>query len=625
MPSPLPASGPRRRARLLVAAIATSACLVSPSLITPALADDTVPVAPVTSDAAPATPLVEPAQDSEPTVTPEGTDLADPADPADPALTTPDLATPATGSAAPAAASPGAFEAPVPTITGTPRIDTRLTAAAGTWNGNPTLTYQWKANGTSISGATSSAFSPSATEVGKKITVSVTGAAAGFTTTTVTSAPTTAVSAGTFTAAPAPTITGSAVVGSKLTAVSGTWAPKASFSYQWKANGKSITGATGKTYSLAAADLGKTITVTVTATRAGYTTRTKTSAATAAVAAGTFATAPTPTISGTAKVGSTLTATAGTWSPSANIAYQWKSNGTAIKGATRSTYVVQAADHTKKITVTTTGSRTGWTSKTRTSSATSAVVTTFAAAPAPKITGTVKVGSLLKATTTGWSPTPTFTYQWLRGGTAIAGATTASYTLTSADYGKLISVKVVGKKTHYVAKSRTSASTVAVAKPSPVLTTDGQFRVGTDIKAGTYIANPSASGCYWERRNAPGNTFEGILANDFTTGGPVIVTILSSDKYFDTRRCGSWAPLLTLGSAKTTFGEGTFVVGSQIKKGTYRAPGGKACYWEGVSNFQGGFNPIIDNDFSEYEQQYVDVSSFKGFTSRGCGTWTRVS
>lgn len=75
-------------------------------------------------------------------------------------------------------------------------------------------------------------------------------------------------------------ITGTAKVGETLTA---TVEPAdATVTYQWKANGTDITGATGKTYTLTAAEAGKTITVTVIGT--GNYKGTQTSAATAPVA-----------------------------------------------------------------------------------------------------------------------------------------------------------------------------------------------------------------------------------------------------------------------------------------------------------------------------------------------------
>jgi hypothetical protein len=149
--------------------------------------------------------------------------------------------------------------------------------------------------------------------------------------------------------------------------------------YQWKANGVAITGATAATYKPAAAQVGKTITVTVTeqrtAGKGGYAITSKTSAATAAVVAGTLGPAPVPAITGPAKVGSTLTAVPGTWGPApVALTYQWKANGVAITGATAATYKVAAAHRGKTLTVTVTGTKAGYTTKSKTSVATARVV-----------------------------------------------------------------------------------------------------------------------------------------------------------------------------------------------------------------------------------------------------------
>lgn len=60
-----------------------------------------------------------------------------------------------------------------------------------------------------------------------------------------------------------------------------------------------------------------------------------------------------PTITGTVAVGQTLTSTTGTWTGAATITYarQWLRDGAAISGATGTTYVVQAADQTHKLSV----------------------------------------------------------------------------------------------------------------------------------------------------------------------------------------------------------------------------------------------------------------------------------
>lgn len=171
-----------------------------------------------------------------------------------------------------------------------------------------------------------------------------------------------------------PTISGTAKVGSTLVASPGSWTPApVSLTYQWKANGSSIAGATGSTLSVPASALGKAITVTVTGTKTGYLGMSKTSSSTGYVVPGTL-TGATPKISGTVKVGKKLTAKPGTWSPSGTtLSYQWYRNSTKISGATKSTYKLVKADKKKKMTVKVTGKKTGYTTLTKKSAKTKKV------------------------------------------------------------------------------------------------------------------------------------------------------------------------------------------------------------------------------------------------------------
>lgn len=71
---------------------------------------------------------------------------------------------------------------------------------------------------------------------------------------------------------------------------------------------------------------------------------------------------------------------------------------------------------------------------------------------------------------------------------------------------------------------------------------DGQYRVGTDIAPGTYVA-PGGRACYWERQATfGGGSLGDIIANDLSSGGQVVVTIAASDVGFETDGCGTWAP-----------------------------------------------------------------------------------
>ncbi|MFF2316417.1 carboxypeptidase regulatory-like domain-containing protein [Arthrobacter sp. NPDC058097] len=411
--------------------------------------------------------------------------------------------------------------APTPVVKGTARVGSTLTAIPGTWGPSPVaLKYQWKANGAAITGATATTFKLTSAQVGKTLTFSVTGSKTGYTTATKISAATgTVMALNPVLTAPSPKITGTAKVGYTLTAVPGAWGPATvTLKYQWKANGVAIAGAASGTYKPSAAVVGKTISVTVTGSKAGYNTAAKTSALTARVAVGTLA-APVPRITGTAKVGYTLTAVPGTWGPApVTLKYQWKANGIAITGATAGTYKPSAAVIGKTISVTVTGSKAGYATAARTSALTAKAAVGTLTAPVPLISGTVRVGSVLTATGT-WGPAPVnLKYQWKASGVAITGATASTYTPTTAVLGKILTVTVTGSKAGFTTVAKTSAVSVKVAvgvltAPDPTVT--GTLTVGSvlTVVPGTWGPAPVALKYQWYANGAP---IPGATASTFS-------------------------------------------------------------------------------------------------------------
>lgn len=63
----------------------------------------------------------------------------------------------------------------LPAISGIAQVGVTLTALVGVWSGSAVFTYQWKAAGAPIDGATGDTYQPVVGDVGKKITVTVTG------------------------------------------------------------------------------------------------------------------------------------------------------------------------------------------------------------------------------------------------------------------------------------------------------------------------------------------------------------------------------------------------------------------------------------------------------------------
>ena len=262
----------------------------------------------------------------------------------------------------------------------------------------------------------------------------------------------------------APTISGTAQVDETLMADTTGIADEdgltnASYTYQWMADDADISGATGISYTLAQADESKAITVQVSFTDDREHRETLASSATAAVAArpNTPATGI-PTISGTARVGETLTVdTSGVADENGleNVAfnYQWVSSGGAsdadIQQATGPTHRLVADDAGTTVRVRVSFADDGGNEETLTSAPTSSVEARLdtPATGAPTIKGTAQVGQTLTADTSGIADhngleNATFGYQWLAEDTAMDGATGSSYTLADADKGKAIKVRV---------------------------------------------------------------------------------------------------------------------------------------------------------------------------------------
>jgi hypothetical protein len=184
-----------------------------------------------------------------------------------------------------------------PSITGEPKEGQTLTARNGTWQNAPTsFRYRWQRcdpDGTgcvNLVGETQRMYPVDANDVGKAVRVLVTASNVDGSA-TATSDPTARIAS---TAGPRntarPTVSGTVRVGEELNADPGTWtgAPDR-FGFQWQrcesdGNGcADVTGATGRTYGVRAADARKRLRVMVTATNSAGT-GTATSDLTSAVA-----------------------------------------------------------------------------------------------------------------------------------------------------------------------------------------------------------------------------------------------------------------------------------------------------------------------------------------------------
>jgi hypothetical protein len=223
-----------------------------------------------------------------------------------------------------------------------------------------------------------------------------------------------------------------------------------------------------------------------------------------------------PTITGQARVGSTLTAENGTWSNSpTSFAYQWQrcnadgASCASIAGATQKTYALTSADVDKRVRVVVTatnpdGSASANSAPSAVVSATDAPVNTAK----PVVTGSPAVGEVLTVSNgTFTGGVRSYTYQWQRcsaGAAAacvnIAGATNRTYTVRTADVGSALRANVtahnasgstatatsdmttvVGGNTTTVVSTTTATTTVATVNRAPTLSLLSAKRVGIKV------------------------------------------------------------------------------------------------------------------------------------------------
>lgn len=146
-------------------------------------------------------------------------------------------------------------------------------------------------------------------------------------------------------------------------------------------------------------------------------------------------------------------------------------------------------------------------------------------------------------------------------GVAAAGVDLRKVILKPGQCVRIAKVSVCSAKAKPTTTVTTPAATVTTPAPPAVTTTvatppvtvtvittatpkvafsDGTYRVGPDILAGTYREITASSSCYWARLSGFGGTFSEIIANGF---GVSIVTIAPADAGFQSSDCGAWTKI----------------------------------------------------------------------------------
>jgi len=278
----------------------------------------------------------------------------------------------------------------------------------------------------------------------------------------------------------------------------------APLAYQWKMNGTAIGGATGSSYT--------TPTETTSNNGAQFTVAVSNAAGTVISNAATLTVTSTPVAPSITTQPSNQTIFAGqtaTFSVVANgtspLSYQWRKNGTAIGGATSSSYTTPTettSDNGATFSVVVSNSAGNATSNNATLTVNpDPVAPTITSQPASQ---TINAGQTATFSVTA-SGTAPLSYQWLQNGTAISGATSSSYTTPVES--------VSNSGTHFsVTVSNTAGS---VTSNTATLTVNGVIGA----------LNPSTSSLNFNNVTVTTNS---VLSVSFTNAGTASITISSA-------------------------------------------------------------------------------------------------
>ena len=202
--------------------------------------------------------------------------------------------------------------------------------------GTAPLAYQWRKDGTSLSGATAATLSIASTQASDAGAYTVVVSNAGGSVTSATAALTVNVPPAITTQPSSQSVTAGAAA--SFTVVATGTAP---LTYQWKKDGTSISGATTATHSLASAQSADAGSYTVVVSNA---VSTVTSSA-AVLTVNVLPVITTQPASLTVNAGSSATFSV-LASGTAPLAYQWKKNGTVLTGATAASLTLASAQGT---------------------------------------------------------------------------------------------------------------------------------------------------------------------------------------------------------------------------------------------------------------------------------------
>ncbi len=151
------------------------------------------------------------------------------------------------------------------------------------------------------------------------------------------------------------------------------------------------------------------------------------------------------------------------------------------------------------------------------------------------------VGQTLTSTPPTWSrPDVQMTYQWLRDGNAIGNANGPTYTLTTEDYTRVVSLRVTGRKPSYTDGTSTSNAVSVTAGGAlqnvgqPVVSGSAAVGSSLQVTAGAWSPGATRIRYQWLRQGAPipDATGSGYTVQAVDAGKDLSVTVFASAQGF---------------------------------------------------------------------------------------------
>lgn len=195
-----------------------------------------------------------------------------------------------------------------------------------------------------------------------------------------------------------------------------------------------------------------------------------------------------PTVSGTATPGAWVHAIPGTWNKEpAEREFWWYCDGqfTHVGGQS---YGVMDHQVGCQLSVREVALLPGYQSGAVFSSTVS--VRPFGATAAPKISGSLAAGRTLSVSAGSWTFEPhDVTYQWVRDGFPISGATTPTYRLTTADVGRQLKVRLEATRWDISRPATSASAATAPVKAASALSLSTRVRVG-QVRLNSRLTTP---------------------------------------------------------------------------------------------------------------------------------------